>query len=110
MDIVASSLEEVQNALREKLGAVVYFSTPQCNVCKVLRPKIMEMFDQKFPEIERFYVDSTDHPEISAHYNVFAAPTILVFLDGREFARESRNTSVALLEEKIRRPYEIMTS
>jgi len=110
MDITIESLDQLKSELREKIGGLVYFSTPQCNVCKVLRPKIMDEFEKNFPDVGRYYVDSTITPEVSAAYNVFAVPTILVFLDGKEFARESRNVSVGGLINKISRPYDIMTS
>jgi len=107
-DPALQSLEALQSALSEHAGVLLYFSTPQCNVCKVLRPKLTELFQQHYPEIQRYYVDSTETPEIAGQYSVFAVPTILLFLDGKEFVRKSRNFSPAELIEEIRRPWEIM--
>lgn len=104
------SLEMLDQVLKNESGVLLYFSTPQCNVCKVLRPKLMELFEQNYPEIGRYYIDSTETPEISGQYSVFAVPTIILFLDGKEFARKSRNFSPAELVEEIRRPWEIMNS
>ncbi len=104
------SIGELNQALVSHPGVLLYFSTPQCNVCKVLRPKLMELFEQNYPEIGRYYIDSTETPEISGQYSVFAVPTIILFLDGKEFARKSRNFSPAELIEEIRRPWEIMNS
>ena len=110
MDNSVENLEELQNLIKNEIGVLVYFSTPTCNVCKVLRPKIMQAFADKFGNIKRIYLDSTDLPQIASFYNVFAVPTILIFLDGKEFSRESRNVSVDLLVEKISRIYKIMNS
>ncbi|RLD02179.1 MAG: thioredoxin, partial [Chloroflexi bacterium] len=42
--------------------------------------------------------------------DVFAIPTVLVFLDGKEFLRKSRHMSVDEVIREIKRPYDIMTS
>ncbi len=104
------SFEALEAEIHAKPGVLVYFSTPTCNVCHALRPKIEEAFATHFPKIERIFVDASKTPQIPAALQIFSVPTILVYLDGKEFARDSRNVSVPLLIEKIRRPYEILTS
>ncbi len=103
------SIEEVNKIIREEIGVLFYFSTPTCNVCHALKPKISEAFQENFPKIKQYFIDSSLTPEIPANFNIFSVPTILVFLDGKEFARESRNVSVSQLIAKIDRPYSIMT-
>ncbi len=105
-----STKEALDELIRSEVGVLVYFSTPTCNVCHALKPKIREEFAKNFPQIEQVFIDSSLTPEIPASLQIFSVPTILVYLDGKEFARESRNVSVPLLIDKIRRPYEIMTS
>ena len=105
-----NSLEALNTLLNQHEGMLLYFSTPQCNVCKVLRPKLMALFEEHYPEIAHYYVDTTETPEISGQYGVFAVPTILLFLDGREYIRKSRNFSPAELIEEVRRPWALMHS
>ncbi len=105
-----TSQPQLDQLLAQHPGVLLYFSSPQCNVCKVLRPKLNTLFDQHYPEIAHAYVDITETPEISGQYSVFAVPTIILFLDGREFVRKSRNFSPAELIEEVRRPWEIMNS
>ncbi len=102
--------EALEALIHEKPGVMFYFSTPTCNVCHALRPKIDEAFATHFPQIERVFIDAAKTPQIPASLQIFSVPAILVYLGGREFARESRNVSVPLLVEKIRRPYEILTA
>ncbi|RUM67213.1 MAG: thioredoxin [Sulfurospirillum sp.] len=104
------SLEDLEKIIKEEIGVLLYFSTPTCNVCKALKPKISHAFQEHFPLIKQIYIDSSKNPEIPASMQIFSVPTIVVFLDGKEFARESRNISVDLFIEKIKRPYEIMSS
>ena len=102
------NLEELQNTIRTEVGVLLYFSGENCNVCHALRPKFKELFDNKFGQIKQIYLDAHANPEISAHYRVFSVPTMLVFLDGREFIREGRAVSMYRLEETLQRPYSMM--
>ena len=45
---------------------------------------------------------------ISAHFNVFAEPTVIVFFDGKETIRKSRNFGLQELEDAIKRPYQLI--
>jgi len=101
-------LEELQNIIKSEVGVLLYFSGENCNVCHALRPKFKELFDKEFPQIKQIYLDAHQNPQISAHFGVFSVPTMLVFLDGREFIREGRAVSLHQLKEKLSRPYNIM--
>jgi thioredoxin-like negative regulator of GroEL len=102
-------LEDLQKTIKDEVGVLLYFSGENCNVCHALRPKFKELFDNKFPKIEQIYIDAHDNPKISAHFQVFSVPTMLVFLDGREFIREGRAVSLYQLESRLQRPYSMMT-
>ena len=102
------TLDELQNLIKKEIGVLIYFSTPTCNVCHALRPKISQEFEENFPKIKQVFIDSSVTPEIPAHFNIFSVPTILVFLNGKEFARESRNVSVPVLVNNIQRVYKIL--
>jgi len=101
-------LSTIQTMIQDELGVLLYFSGEQCNVCHALRPKFKALFDQKFPAIKQLYLDAHQNPEISAHFQVFSVPTMIVFLDGREFIREGRAVSLYQLESQLQRPYSMM--
>jgi thioredoxin-like negative regulator of GroEL len=103
------SLEELQNRIRTEVGVLLYFSGENCNVCHALRPKFKELFDTEFPQLKQIYLDAHENVEISAHFQVFSVPTMMVFMDGREFVREGRSVSLYQLKEKLSRPYKMMT-
>ena len=102
--------ENIQKIIDEKESVLLYFWGDNCGVCKALRPKIDREFSQSFPDMERLYVNAEENKELAANFSVFTIPTVLVFLQGKEFARESRNMSVDGLIEKVTRPYSIMKS
>ena len=101
--------EELQTTIREEVGVLLYFSGEHCNVCHALRPKFRELFDKEFPQLKQIYLDAQENPKISSHYQVLSLPTILVFMDGKEFVREGRSVSLHQLTEQLKRPYGMMT-
>lgn len=104
------NLEELENTIKEEMGVLLYFSGEHCNVCHALRPKFKELFSSKFPKIKQIFLDAEENRDIASAYQVLSLPTILVFLEGREFVREGRRVSLHQLEENLSRPYNIMIS
>ncbi|MEZ5000028.1 MAG: thioredoxin family protein [Bacteroidales bacterium] len=102
----------MMNSISEIISAdqavLVYFYSPGCSACKILRPKVMEMTGIQFPKVKLYEIDSSLHPELTAEVSVFAAPTILVFFEGKEYLRESKYISVDQLKEKISRYYNML--
>ncbi len=105
-----NTIENIQQTIKENLAVMLYFSAPTCNVCHALKPKLLEAIDKNFKTFTIISVDTSIEQEIAAHFSVFAIPTVLVFLDGREFLRKSRHMSVDEVVREISRPYEIMIS
>ncbi len=101
------TLEDIQSSIKNKPAILLYFSGENCGVCKALQPKIKKAFDTNFPKIEQIYLDIEKYKNIAIDYSVFSMPTILIFLDGKEFARESRNLSVDALVQRLKRPYNL---
>ena len=104
------TIEDINNIIKENMAVMLYFSAPTCNVCHALKPKLLEAIDENFKEFEIVSVDTSVSQDIAAHFSVFAIPTVLVFLDGREFLRKSRHMSIGEVIGEIKRPYEIMMS
>ena len=101
------TLEEIRNIIQTQNAVSIYFSGENCNVCKALQPKIKDMFNNSFPKVEQYYFDIDEYREIAVYFNVFSMPTILVFLDGKEFIRKSRNLSVSEFAKDFQRPYSL---
>ncbi|HKJ41300.1 MAG TPA: thioredoxin family protein [Sunxiuqinia sp.] len=105
-----TTIEEYNKLVDEELAMLVYFSTNECNVCKVLKPKVGEMILENFPEIKLCYVNLNNSPEIAAQQRIFTAPTLQVIFDRREFIRKSRNFGLDELKSEVSRPYQLMFS
>lgn len=104
------NLEELELKIKNNIGVMIYFSGEQCGVCHALRPKIKVLFNDNFPLIEQIFLDANENAEIASSLNVFSIPTMLVYLDGKEFLREGRNMSIVQIDDKMSRIYDIMTS
>lgn len=104
------NLDTIEQTLQSELAVALYFSAPTCNVCHALKPKLLDAFNENFPQLQVISIDISETPEIASHFSVFAIPTLLVYLDGKEFLRKSRHMSVGEVVQEIKRPYDIMTS
>jgi thioredoxin-like negative regulator of GroEL len=99
------SEKDFENFINNNEAVLVYFSTPQCSVCKVLKPKIKEFISEEFTKIKIAYLDCELLKEVSAQNRIFAVPTILVFFNGKEYFRKSRNISISEFHDELKRPY-----
>lgn len=102
------TLEQINQTLQTNDAVMLYFSAPGCNVCHALKPKLTEAVVEAFPTFVIESIDISQNPEIASAFTVFAIPTVLVFFQGKEFLRKSRNMSVGEMIEAIRRPYNLM--
>lgn len=103
-----NSLEKLENLIMTNTGVLLYFTTDSCSVGEALQPKIMDLIKTNFPKIKICNCDLNESPEIAANYQAFVEPTILVFFEGKETVRKSRNISMYELEMAIKRPYKLI--
>ena len=81
-----------------------YFTTTSCNVCKDLLPKLEKMLE-KFPKIKSIKGEADVEKRIAGEFSVYAVPTIILFIEGKETFRYARNVGIDELKEKIERYY-----
>ena len=102
------SIEEIDQLLASNKAVVLYFSTTSCSVGENLEPKVMELLQNKFPLIHYQPIDMNENQLVSAQYSAFAEPTVIIFFEGKETIRKSRNFGIQELEEAIKRPYQLI--
>ena len=102
-----NSVEEFDKAVAENPAVLVYFSSPACSVCHSLKPKVFAAAAERYEKMTCAEVDISLSPEVGAKLNILAAPTVVIFLDGKEFVRKSRAFSVDGLLDEVERPYTI---
>jgi|Cruoilmetagenom7_1024161.scaffolds.fasta_scaffold267143_2 thiol-disulfide isomerase/thioredoxin len=104
---IINSLEKIKEKIASKEALILYFSSKNCVVCSVLKPKIKKEIIDNFTKIALYEIKSDENLDISSYFGVFQAPTILFYLDGKEFLREGRNISISAFLNAIKRPYEM---
>ena len=101
---------EFESILNRSTLALAYFSSPSCNVCKVLKPKIIDLIKNTYSKAELIYINTEDFQKLAAQNQVFTIPTILIFSEGKEILRESRNINLGQFENKMDRLYNLIFS
>ncbi len=103
-----TSMSHFTEIAKSQVAVLFYFSHQQCSVCKVLKPKIEELLRRSFPKMLMYYCDTVEQPEVAAQNRVFTVPTILIYIEGKESFRFSRNIGLGELEQAIARPYSML--
>lgn len=101
-------IKDIQSLIKNKIAVLLYFYNDSCAPCKILRPKVQEMVKSDFRKIDFQLVNVEQSPAISAQLGIFSSPTIVVFFEGKEFIRESKNISISELHDKIERIYKMI--
>lgn len=102
-----SNKNEFEELFGNNALLLCYYSYEACGVCKVLKPKVLEIISKEYPKTNFVYVDIKKHPELSAQNQVFTVPTILFYVDGREHFRLGRNFGIDELRYKIEKIYNL---
>jgi thioredoxin-like negative regulator of GroEL len=99
---------EAKEIISNHPAVMLYFYNDHCAPCLSLRPKIIKLLGEKYPNMELRFINSEKHPGLSAEFGVYENPVLIVFFDGKETYRGSKYISVTALEEVIDRPYQII--
>ena len=102
------NITSLNNTIKNSDAIIIYFSGKNCQVCKVLQPKIEESIKQNFDKIDFVAIKTEDYPVTCSELSIFSVPTILVYFDGKECGRYGRNISIAAFIQNLKRPYSLL--
>ena len=100
--------QEIIELLQTESAVLLYFKNDTCQPCKVLRVKIEALIAESFPKIQFKVLDIGHHQDLISSMNVLSSPTILLFIEGKEFYRGGIYTSLDELKNRIERIYQIL--
>lgn len=104
---IENNFDTIQEIIQQNDAVLLYFSGENCSVCKVLKPKIQESFTEAFPKIKLIEIQTDEALQTTAKYGVFSLPTMILFIEQKEFLKRGRNVSVPLFTEEVKRVYEL---
>ncbi|MBF0706202.1 MULTISPECIES: thioredoxin family protein [Bacillales] len=77
--------EEYLQAIKEG-KSVLLFSADWCPDCRVIDPFLPDL-EEKYSELDFYYVDRDDHIELCQEMDVFGIPSFVAFNEGEETGR-----------------------
>ncbi|MGM0529932.1 MAG: thioredoxin family protein [Bacteroidota bacterium] len=101
------SLQEMKDIIDNQPALLAYFSHQNCNVCKVLKPKVRNLIENNFPRIPLYYINTIEYPDVAGQFSVFTVPTLLVFFEGKEYIREGRYVNLDKFYDRLEKLYGI---
>jgi thioredoxin len=85
----------------EQRGVVIDFWAPWCAPCRVLRPHLNKLAQERETGWRFVAVNTEAHPEAAKQFGVSALPTLVVFRQGAELHRFTGATLPSAMDEKL---------
>ncbi|EJW18752.1 thioredoxin family protein [Paenibacillus alvei] len=103
-----TSVESANEFIRSHRLSFLYITMTGCSVCHALQPQVQKLM-MKYPDIHLATINAEEVPAVAGSFSVFTAPVLLLYVEGKEYIREARIVHLDLLDEKIRKIYDLVT-
>jgi len=100
------SFQQIEH-LKATQGVFILFGGPQCGVCHAIKPKLVSLISQQYPELVMVYVDCASSPNVCAQHNVFSLPVVQLYIEGHLYLERARSFSLVELGSEIGRIYRL---
>jgi len=97
------SYEEWLLTIEQHQPFLLFVKTNHCSVCDGLLPQVVAL-ESEYP-LPFYMVNVVEVPEIAGQLNLFAAPVVLLFNEGKEYAWFARFVP---MQDLIRRMQELV--
>lgn len=94
-----NSYESIKDIIDNNDIVLIYAKSNSCAVCNVLLPRVEEVVNRSNISSAMVLID--DIPEFSGQFTVYAVPTVLIFVSGKEVFRQSQFLQVKEIEKEL---------
>lgn len=88
---------------RATLPALVDFWAPWCGPCRMMAPVLDRAAAQRATSLRVAKLNTDEQPELAARFGIRSIPTLILFRQGREVARQSGAVDAASLSRWLDR-------
>jgi thioredoxin 2 len=74
---------------RTSLPVLVDFWAPWCGPCRMMAPTLDRAAQERAATLQVAKVNTDEQQELAGRFNIRSIPTLILFRDGRELARQS---------------------
>ncbi len=86
----------------DDLPLLVDFWAPWCGPCRMMAPEFSKAAQALGPDARLVKINTEDHPKVSARNNIRGIPTMILYQNGREVARQSGAVPARAIEDFVR--------